>query len=268
MSTTTATVSPHRANNPVNTATFAGNLKSEWIKLTTVRSTIWTLIILIASTLGFAVLTGGNMTKFPSYEITREVVVGSALGFISLTCLVVAVLGALFSAGEYGTGSIRSTMTATPRRLPVLWAKMVVLGLTTFVVGFGLAITAAECVAGGGDPVSFDPVVLGAACAVGAFLALTAIFALAIGFIVRNTAAAISIVVGVFFVMPLLVSALSHALKWLKDAAAYQFSASGSFMYSLGIDNPLMPWQATLVVLTWVAVASIIATIILKNKDA
>ncbi len=291
MSATTPAVSStaHGTHAGVGAATFAGNLKSEWIKLTTVRSTIWSLIILTVVTLGLAALIGSTDEGVgrSSYELIRSVTTTNAFGSISLTCLVVAVLGVLFSAGEYGTGSIRSTMTATPRRLPVFWAKIGVLGLTTFAFAFVVLIASVAIVSnfyaqhgglGATDPGSIllDPVVIGVACAAAGYLALTATFALAIGFVVRSVSAAISIVVGLLFVIPIIVEILGEKIRWLADVSVYQFAAAGRFMRSIPISGPssheqggtLEPWQGTLVVLAWVAVTTVIAAVLVKNKDA
>ncbi len=282
MSTTTVSVTPDRARSSANAATFAGNLKSEWIKLTTVRSTIWSLAILAIFILGLAALFGSSVKK-PSgaavpFDALRSYVVHEALSSLTMASLIVAVLGVLFSAGEYGTGSIRPTMTATPRRLPVLWAKMVVLGLTTFVFGFllsigAVAIAAGQRAANGWDYVSVDPLVLSAACGAAGYLAFTAIFAVAIGFIFRNVAAAITTVAGIFFVIPIVMAIFVDSVAWLRDAATYQFSKSGNFMYSLSTSHEklhpgdLYPWQGALVVLAWVAAATIIAATIVKTRD-
>ncbi len=276
MSTTTISVSPRCAHGPTTATTFAGTLKSEWIKLTTVRSTIWSLIILTVVTLGLAALMGSRrVEKPPTYEMVRELVIDSASNSITLTCLVVAVLGVLFSAGEYGTGSIRSTMTATPRRLPVLWAKTVVLGLSTFVFGFILSIASIAIVAGqhaarGLDNVSVDSVTLAAACAAAGYLALTAIFALAIGFIVRSVPAGISIVVGILFAIPVVASIIGESVTWVNDVAVYQFTRSGSSFYKMvpaHYPGALEPWAGGLIVAAWVAIATLIAATIVKTRD-
>ncbi len=289
MSATTVSVSPRRAQGPVSQATFAGNLKSEWIKLTTVRSTIWSLVILTVVTLGlaafFAFLVGMTMAADGMPEITlaetRTIVVTIALGSISLTCLVVAVLGAQFSAGEYGTGSIRATMTATPRRLRVLWAKMLVLGFATFVFGFvlslGSVVMTASMFAGWGHQFVTlgDPLIAGVIVGAAGYLAFTAIFACAIGFVFRSSAAAISIVVGILFALPFVVgigAGLLHAFAktdWLANIARYQFAASGQYMFMIPVEgDPLLPWQATLVALAWIAVATGVAVLVLKRKDS
>ncbi len=284
MSTSTVSVSSRRTNAPVWAATFAGNLKSEWIKLTTVRSTVWSLVILAAATLGLAALRAAfdgsareEGAPVQSFAETSDLVVIFGLGSVALTCVVVAVLGALFSAGEYGNSSIRSTMTATPRRLPVLGAKMVVLGLTTFAFAFilflgSVAMTAALYAACGHQFVSVgDPIVLSAILGAAGYLAFTAIFSIAIGFIVRSVAATISIVVGVFFVLPVVIAALSLALPWLGRVLPYLFSGSGSTMTEFqaeGLSQPtLLPWQATLVVTAWTVVAAGAAALVLKRKD-
>ncbi len=282
MSTTTVSVSPHRAHGPATTATFAGNLKSEWIKLTTVRSTIWSLIILTTVTLGLAALAAvtygaatameGLSALFPN---TRSLVVTVAFGSTSLTSLTVAVLGALFSAGEYGTGSIRSTLTASPRRLRVLSAKVVILGLTTFIFGLMLSVVSLWLAASlysmfGHEFIGLaDPEVVGAIVGAALYLALTAIFAVALGFVVRSVAAAISTVLGILFVLPMVVGLFGMFLKWFRDIAIYQFPNSGQLLYSIpGDGDALSQWQAALVVLAWIAVATGLAVLVLKRKDS
>ncbi|MFB7079750.1 ATP-binding cassette domain-containing protein [Streptomyces sp. NPDC056308] len=113
-------------------------LRSEWPKLRSLRSSWITLVSASALVLGIGVITGATYTSGGGdSDVDRVVLVlyGSVLGTL---CTVV--LGILMTAGEYSTGLIRASLTAVPRRLPVLWAKAAVFTVTVFVVMFTTAL--------------------------------------------------------------------------------------------------------------------------------
>ena len=115
--------------------------------------------------------------------------------------------------GEYATGSIRSTFAAVPRRLPVLWSKLGVFLAVTLVLGTiasVLAFVAGQAIFATKDvDASFsDPHVARAVLGCGLFLAAMGAFGLALGALVRNTAAAITTLTLVLFVVPVIVDLL------------------------------------------------------------
>ncbi|HWL01642.1 MAG TPA: ABC transporter permease, partial [Microbacteriaceae bacterium] len=114
----------------------AGIIRSEWIKLRTVRSTLWCYGLLVLLIVGVGVLIaslsdfgGGTVAG----ESARSIVVGMNTAGLNIAVLIVAVLGSLIITGEYSTGMIRSTFGAVPHRTGALAAKAVVLAATTFV---------------------------------------------------------------------------------------------------------------------------------------
>src|SRR5579863_4197924 len=111
----------------------------EWRKLRSVRSTWWILAVFAAGTLAYAVMTvsGGPTHPEPSYDPTNNVEQGLLLGQLTL-----GVLGALMLSGEFGSGSIRATFAAVPRRGRVLAAKAAVLAAVTLAAGEALAFAA------------------------------------------------------------------------------------------------------------------------------
>ena len=131
-------------------------VRSEWIKLRTLRSTFWTLIsavvlvVGIASLVAFAIPDRSVLVGRVS-EAQRAAVEAQAANFattaatagLTFASLVIAVLGVLVISGEFSTGMIRSSFTAVPRRFPVFAAKTLVLFVTAFVVG--LISSAASC---------------------------------------------------------------------------------------------------------------------------
>jgi len=117
----------------MNGLTFGGILRSEWIKLRSLRSTIWCYSILVAITFGLGLLFAAALTSqadgMPlNHDAQQAFVVQVATLSISLSQLVVVVLGALVITGEYGTGMIRSTFAAVPSRVPAVVAKALVFG--------------------------------------------------------------------------------------------------------------------------------------------
>ena len=255
--------------------TFAGVLRSEWIKLRTVRSTSWSYAIVVVISLGMAAIMslsldlpeGGAM---PAALQSSLVVQASTFG-IFFGQLVVAVLGVLVVGGEYSTGMIRSTLTAVPRRLPALWAKAAVLFSATFVVGLvanlGSFLVAAPILAGKGiDASLFDGAVILPLLAGALYLALVAVFALGVGAILRNSAGGIAATLGMVLLLPIVLSMIPAT--WATDLMPYLISNAGAGMMASGGQAIIEPWQALLVVLGWLVVSLAGAAVLLKGRDA
>ena len=183
-------------------------LRSEWVKLRTVRSTFWSLLLLAGVSILFtAVLTGGSSTEggSPGMRGDNDIILDSLAG-IWFGQIAAAVLAVLAITSEYSTRMIRTTFAATPRRRTVLATKAAV--VTSIVLAVGLATSAACFQIGqwllreggfnyeGGYPAVTlaDSDALRAVVLSGVYLGLLALFSLGIGAIVRHTAAAITIV--------------------------------------------------------------------------
>src|SRR4029077_82915 len=113
-------------------------LLSEWTKLRSVRSTKWSLVAGFLLTIAFPVIFSfvtrshwGSMS--PSDRAGRHPLDIAPAG-VNVAQLAIAVLGVLLISAEYSTGSIRSTFTAGPKRLPVLWAKLLDYAVVAFVL--------------------------------------------------------------------------------------------------------------------------------------
>ncbi|HKU59269.1 MAG TPA: hypothetical protein VJP39_06660, partial [Gaiellaceae bacterium] len=108
---------------------------SEWTKLRSVRSTLWSLgvavFITIALPCAFAAVTKSHWNNLsPGERLDRyhnRVAISTA--GVNLSQLAIAVLAVLTMTAEYSTGMIRASFTAVPKRLPVLWAKLGVFSL-------------------------------------------------------------------------------------------------------------------------------------------
>lgn len=255
---------------------FAGLLRSEWIKLRTVRSTIWSYATVIVISVGMAALMaasyGGGGGPVPADAQVSLVSQAATFG-VFFGQLVVAVLGVLAISGEYTTGMIRSSVTAAPRRLPMLAAKAVVLFLCTFVVGLvstvGSYLVASPILAGTGvtagitDPDLFLPLIGGAL-----YLALVSIFALGVGAILRSSAGGIAAALGILLLLP--IAMLMIPAEWATDSMPYLISNAGLGIFGLNAFGPPLAelWQNVLVVLGWVAVSLAGAAVLLRRRDA
>jgi hypothetical protein len=182
------------------------------------------------------------------------------------------VLGVLVITGEYATGMIRATLAAVPRRLPVLWAKAIVFALVVFVVGGVASLLAFE----GGQAmlssagIHVGPGSPGAAGAVlGGALYLTVVGSLGVGlgFLIRNTAGAITTLFGLLLILPAIANALPSSVY--NDVFRYLPMIAGSQVMSTVKDRSLLtPWEG-IGVFSLYAIAAIAAgAVVLQRRDA
>lgn len=189
-------------------------VRAEWFKLRSLRSTTWTLLATVLGSLGVTVLATNSVQRHgPSvgFDPTNHSLTGLALG--SLT---IGVLGVLAITAEYSSGTIRSTLAATPRRPVLFGAKAIVVGLVSLVVGEVLTFACfaiGQGVLSGRAPTASlsDPGVVRALVLTGAYLALLGLFGLGLGVIIRHTAGAIATYVGVIFLIPIFLQPLSSS---------------------------------------------------------
>lgn len=263
---------------------FGGLLVSEWIKLTTVRSTVWSLAILVLISLGLGLLiatfleagdagaTGGPGGPGSPADAATDWALTSATAGMAMASLVAAILGALNITSEYSTGMIRSSLAAVPKRLPVLFAKAVVLALVTFGVGlitlFGTYLIVTPILEGKGFEAHLDdPQTVIALIGGAAYLAIVAVFSLGLGTIIRSGAGAIAAAVGVLLILPPLFMLVP--LKWLQDLAPYLLSSAGGQMHTIpNGSTDVEGWVAVIVSVAWAVVTLVIAAVLLKRRDA
>ena len=280
---TPTTAGSDQLDRPSTRLSFAGVLRSEWIKLRTLRSTVWSYLFVILLTLGMALVMsltiangmgGGVDVQGVSGPAATELFVQSSVFGVFLAQLVVAVLGVLVVTGEYSTGMIRSTLAAVPTRLPALAAKAAVLFVATFIVGListvGAFFVSTAVYSGYGlsasiaDSVVFLPL-LGAAL----YLSLLAVFSLGVGAMVRSSAGGIGIVLALILVVPVVLQMIPA--DWAQSVVPYLLSDAGTSMFApagmTGGDS-MTTWQSLLIVLGWVAASSTGAAMLLAKRDA
>jgi ABC-2 type transport system permease protein len=270
---------------------FGGVLKSEFIKLFTLRSTCWCILILLVLSIGIglivATVSPPARAHVPAPVLTTagqqsqavaDATIGTGFGE-----LVFAVLGALVITGEYGTGMIRSTFAAVPKRLPALFAKAIVLGITTFIVGLATIYATALIIfpllpgkhihPNWGDWKLEEALIGGAV-----YLTLIALVAFSIGAIVRNSAGGIAAALGLILVLPgilELISGLTQA-TWAENLVVFAPTSAGGHLYDYVVTAPvavsgvalLDRTTGGLVLIAWVVVLFVVAAVMLKRRDA
>ena len=215
---------------------FRSVARMEWLKLRSVRSTAWVLLVFAAGMIGLAILVMAHQhwaTMSPadqaSFDPTNNSFAGLALGQLAL-----GVLGVLAITTEFSSGMIRATFAAVPRRPLLLAAKAAVLGAVTLVAGEILAFVAfavGEAVLRSPAPHATlgQPGVLRAVLMAGAYPGLIALIGLGLGAVIRHTAGAICAVVGILFVLPLILVPLGTSIQ----------NSVGQFMPMLIAENSI-----------------------------
>lgn len=263
---------------------FGGILRSEWIKLRTVRSTVWCYAIILVLSILFGVLLA-NTFDSGGGALPAEAQQGLALRVATLSIgfsqLVASVLGVLVISGEYGTGMIRSTFTAVPKRVPAVLGKAIVFGIVTFVVGLvsivlTAAITAPMLPAAGITPDFGDSQYLLGLGGGALSLMLIGLMSFAFGAIIRNSAGAIATSLGLLLVVPTVLQIFASLTKstWAANLATFLPGTASQALYSYGAEGSvtdgavsLSSLEGGLVVTAWVLVLMVVASVLVKRRD-
>lgn len=242
---------------------------SEWTKLRSVRSTLWSLLVAVVFTVGLSILVPAVRIHHlrPGEHIDNPLEL--TLAGIQMAQLAVGVLGVLVISGEYATGMIRATMAAAPRRLPVLAAKAIVYGLTVFVLMLPAAFAAFfighAILQPHHQAVAFaSHGVVRALVGAALYLTVVGLFGLALGAIVRNTAGGIALFAGIMFVLPPLMNVLPTS--WNNAASPYLPLQAGERVLQLQ-GGTLSPWQGFAVLCGYAVAAFAIAAVLLRRRD-
>jgi ABC-2 type transport system permease protein len=250
---------------------------SEWTKFVSLRSTRWSLaigfLLTVAFPILFAAVTATHWAHMSARDRADRHPLDIALAGVNVAQLAIAVLGVLVISGEYSTGMIRSTLLAVPKRLPVLWAKVGVYAVVSFVLmvpAVLIGFFASQAILRGHHilQISFNANGVARSVFGGAiYVMLVGIFALALGAIVRNTAGGISAFVAIFFVIPPLLNVLPTS--WNDAISKYLPSEAGRQLFSLHQgSHSLSPLWGGLMLLGYCALAVAVAAVLLVRRDA
>jgi len=278
-----ALASPQASTPPGPSRSYAGRvtlpnvLRSEWTKLWSLRSTRWSLLASFVSMAGLGpLIAAAQMARWnqlqPHDRLTYDAI-NTGVGGYHLAQLAIGVLGVLVITGEYSTGMIRSSMMAVPRRLPVLWAKLLVFAAVTFVlmlVATLISFFAVQAIVTQhhvqhsiGDPGALRTV-LGSAL----FLTVLAVMCVGIGGILRNTAGGIATFVALLFVLPGISAILPSSIN--NSVSPYLPINAGTTIASHSFDNSnhLAVWTGFALFCGYAAIAVLGAAISLIRRDA
>jgi ABC-type transport system involved in multi-copper enzyme maturation permease subunit len=286
-------------------AGLRGAIASEFTKLRSVRSTYWTIFALVVLSVGIAAIAGAaaasdinnNVSNKAGFDATQA----SLIGFFEFGQLVIAVLGALAITSEYSTGMVRTSLTAQPRRGVVYAAKLIAFTSVTLVISVVTSFIAffmgQTLLSGTGVsasvfhstrvPLSFfqngpestgkllgyvtvsPGTVLTAIIGSALFVTVVALIAFGLGAIIRHTAGAITSVIGLMFVVPVIVQVLPQT--WRDDLMRFLPDAAGRVV-SVTLPGQNMhlwsTWPQFLVTLAYAVALLGIGAYLFRKRDA
>ncbi|MGL4745608.1 MAG: hypothetical protein ACRCXL_14640 [Dermatophilaceae bacterium] len=247
--------------------TFVRVVRSEWIKLVSVRSTLWTLLASAVVLVGVGAIAASTATgategvapgggpgpgAAPGSDPLTTVLAGA-----TPAVLILGILGVVVGAREYGSGMVRTTMTAVPRRWTALLARVVsfvaLVGPVVLLATVGGWAVGSALLDAGGEPVAAwgDEGVARAVIGTGVYLVGMALLGLGLGVLLRGLGAAIGGFAGLVLVVPglgglLLPDDWQGVLDYLPSQAATSFTT---------LSGPFAPGVGAAVVAAWVLAA-------------
>jgi ABC-2 type transport system permease protein len=254
---------------------FTNLVRAELVKLATIRSTYWALLVAVAANTGFAALAAALLApRLKPGDLAHVDVVQLALAGLHLSQVAYGVLGALIITGEYGTGMIRTTFAAVPRRRTVLAAKALVFAGTALITAT-ISTVAAYLVFLAALPAHTltgtafaDPGVTRAVLGGGLYLTAYGLLGFGLGALLRSSAGAIATLLGVLFVPPLLLDLLPGS--WKTTVGPYIPMQSGGqiFVATRREAAGLAPWTGFGVFCLYGAVALLAGFAMVNRRDA
>ena len=257
--------------------TILRSARSEWIKFWTLRSTWITSFIAIALTVLFGAGLAASLGQSEEYQDKAMNLITSGLTFGQI---VVAVLGALIITGEYSSGQIRSSLAAAPRRGRLLLSKAVVLSVSSFLLGsvsIFLSWAISKPFLGEHAGSLTDSHYFGHIWGSGLVFVGIALMTLGLGFLLRSTAGAITVVVSLLFVITIPLQLAASKWEWINKVigclpSTVSESVSDPFQRTTewgaqGVQF-LSHGQAVAVFAAWALVPLIIAWFVFSRRDA
>jgi ABC-2 type transport system permease protein len=250
-------------------------VRSEWTKIRSVASTVWTLSLAVVVTIALGMLISGlsnsefdNMSERDrlSFDPTFISFAGMTLGQLALI-----VFGVLVVSNEYSTGMIRTSLAAVPRRGTFLASKIavatglaLVVGLATSFITFFLG----QAMLGDHRAEIGDPGVLRAVIGGGLYMTLIAMFSMGVAAMLRSPMLSLGILMPFFFLVSNIlgnVSATEKIGQYLPDQAGSRIM---QVVTPIDDDKPYGPWGGLGIMVLWVIVALAGGYATLKKRDA
>jgi ABC-2 type transport system permease protein len=250
-------------------------IRSEWTKIRSVASTVWTLSLAVVVTIGLGILISA-LSKNEFDNMSREDKLSFDPTFISfagmsLGQLAMIVFGVLVVSNEYSTGMIRTSLAAVPQRGTFLASKLAVAAGLAFAVGIVTSFAAfflGQAMLGGHSTSIGDPGVLRAVIGGALYMTLIALFSMGVAAMLRSPMLSLGVLMPFFF----LISNILGAVSATKKVARYLPDQAGSKIMQVvtPVDNdtPYGPWGGLAIMVGWVVVALLGGYVLLKKRDA
>jgi ABC-2 type transport system permease protein len=264
---------------PAGHYSFMDLVRSEWTKIRTVRSTMWTIAVTIVLGIGIGALvtavTRAHWSSMNSFSrLTFDAPATSLIGLL-FAQFSIGVLGVLAVSAEYSTGTIRATFSAAPKRTRVIGAKIVVFGVLSFVIAEVVSFVAFYLgqfllSAPATHATLSSPGALRAVVGGGIFICLLGLLAMGLGTIIRHSAGAISAFVAVLLIVPLIVQALPYQVsadirRFMPDRIGVQIVTTKHVDVDYGAFSP---WTGILILALEAAVLLVIGMTLVERRDA
>ena len=282
---TPLTIATHPAVTPARRpvrrwVALARTIDSEFTKLRSVRSTYWTLFLLVLSGVAWCVVFSlGTVHQWPhmsaqdqsGFDATQNSIIGLAM----LGQLVIVVLGVLMNTSEYSTGTVRTSLTVMPQRGTLYAAKVAVFAAVSLVVSFaasfGTYFLGRVLLASTHVPMSLSqPGVLRSLIITALYVEVCGLFAVAVGALVRNTAGALTLAYGCLALLPELSRALPKAMhdalmRWVPGG-----DALGVMTATTGGQRPQLfsAWGELAVFAGYAAILLAAGAVLFSRRDA
>ncbi len=255
---------------------LSGLLRSEWTKLRSVRSTMWTLGLTLVIGIGVSALaTGETRAHWSTMSLASRATfnpISTSLAGVFFGQLTIGILGALVMSSEFGTGTIRATLSAAPRRPMVLVAKAVVFGLVALiiaeVVAFASFLLGQALLSAPATHATFaSKGALSAVIGTGLYLCMIGLFALGLATIVRHTAGAITAFVGLLLVLPAVAHALPNSMyfalaRFLPDRIGIAIMSQRAGAHAFA------PWVGFGILCGYAVAVLVIGGVLMARRDA
>lgn len=256
-------------------AVVAQVLRSEWTKIRSVRSTVWTLGIAVLVTVALGMLICALAAKdFDAMPAGRRVAFDAtniSFAGMGLGQLAMIVFGVLVVSNEYSTGMIRASLAAVPQRGTFLFCKLAVATALVFVVGLATsfaAFFAGQAMLGEHAARLGDPGVLRAVVGGGLYMTLIALFSMAVATMLRSPMLSLGVLMPFFFLISSIlgnVEATRKVGRYLPDQAGQKVM---QVVPPLGDDVPYGPWGGLGIMVAWTVAALLVGYALLRRRDA
>ncbi|UUU30856.1 ABC transporter permease [Streptomyces sp. CA-210063] len=250
-------------------------VRSEWTKIRSVASTVWTLSLAVVVTIALGVLIS-LLSKQEFDSLSRADRLSFDPTFISfagmsLGQLAMIVFGVLVVSNEYSSGMIRTSLAAVPQRGTFLFSKIAVATGLAFVVGLATSFVAfflGQAMLGEHRAEIGDPGVLRAVLGGGLYMTLIAVFSMGVAAMLRSPMLSLGILMPFFFLISNIlgnVDATEKIGRYLPDQAGSRIM---QVVTPVDDDTPYGPWGGLAIMVLWVVAALLGGYLVMKKRDA